>query len=67
LQQFRTLVRSSEDVGVRFAEQARLIHEGQADARPIRGVATPQECDELAEEGIAVVVVPEFLNDDRLN
>ena len=67
LQQFRALVRSSEDVGVRFAEEARLIHEGQADVRPIRGIATAEEREQLAEEGIAVMALPEFLDDDRLN
>lgn len=66
-EQLRALVRSSEDVGVRFAQEARLIHEGQVDARPIRGIATAEEREELAEEGIAVMALPAFLDDERLN
>lgn len=67
LQQLRQYVRSAEDVGVQFAQEARRIHEGDAEARPIRGVATREEREELAEDGIAVVVVPDFLDNDRLN
>lgn len=67
LQQVREYVSKTEDVGVQFAQEARRIHEGEAKVRPIRGVATAQERNELVEEGIAVVAVPEFLNTDRLN
>lgn len=46
------------DVGERFAEEARRIHYGEADARGIRGVATPQERQALHEEGIEVMTLP---------
>jgi hypothetical protein len=47
-----------EDVGPRFAEEAREIHRGNAEERPIHGTATPKERDELVEEGIPHVVLP---------
>jgi len=52
------LVRNTEDVGRAFPEQARRIHYKEAPARAIRGVASPDEVDELREEGIDVVAVP---------
>lgn len=59
----RQVVQNTEDVGGSFASEARKIHEGQAPERGIRGHATPDEAQALAEEGIAVVPlpVPEFL------
>jgi len=66
LRQVRELVRKAENVGPRFAEEARRIHEGEADDRPIRGVATPEERTALAEEGIDVMALPSFLDDERL-
>jgi hypothetical protein len=47
-----------EDVGPRFAEEARQIHHGKAEERPIHGTATTEETAELAEEGIPHVVLP---------
>lgn len=67
LQYARDLVRSSENVGERFAEEARLMHHGETPERPIRGVATPQERKELHDEGIVAVPIPDFLDDDRLH
>lgn len=66
LKKMREVVLASEDVGVRFAEEARRIHEGEAQERSIRGVATAQECAALTEDGIAVVAVPEWLNGEPL-
>lgn len=66
IEQMRELVRNTENVGARFADEARRIHEGESDDRPIRGTATPEEREALAEEGIAVVTVPDFLDADRL-
>lgn len=62
----RDLVRKSEDVGDRFAEEARRMHQGEIEHRPIRGATTIQEREELASEGIAVMPIPDFLDDDRL-
>jgi hypothetical protein len=66
MRQVRELVRSAENVGPRFAEEARRIHEGEADSRPIRGVATLEERAALADEGIDVMAVPAFLDDEQL-
>ena len=66
MRQVRALVRNTENVGPRFAEEARRIHEGDADDRPIRGTATREERESLAEDGIDVMAVPDFLDDERL-
>lgn len=50
----RHLVHNTEDVGERFAEEARRIHYQEAPERGIRGVASAQERAELADEGIEV-------------
>lgn len=47
-----------EDVGARFAEEARQIHYGKVEERPIHGTATAEERAELAEEGIPHAVLP---------
>jgi hypothetical protein len=59
-------VRSTENVGERFAAEARRMHAGEIEERAIRGTATPQERESLAQEGIAVMPIPDFLDDDRL-
>ena len=66
VQQMREFVRKTENVGDRFADEARRIHEGESDERPIRGTATREEREALVEEGIAVVALPDFLDTDRL-
>lgn len=66
LQQLRSMIRQSDDVGARFAEEARRMHEGQARQRSIRGQATLQQYQELAEDGIIAMPIPDFLDDDRL-
>jgi hypothetical protein len=47
-----------EDVGSRFAEEARGIHNKKAEERPIHGTATIQEAKELAEEGVPFAALP---------
>lgn len=54
----RRLMASTEDVGERFPDEARRIHYGEAEARGIRGRATPEEREALREEGIEVVALP---------
>ncbi len=63
LQQARRMVAESEDVGSRFAEEARKIHAGDADERAIRGQATLQETVQLLDEGIAVLPIPPVLKE----
>jgi hypothetical protein len=52
------LLGSTEDVGPRFAEEARRIHYGESEAKAIRGQATAQEREALADEGIEVFTLP---------
>ena len=47
-----------EDVGPRFAEEAKQIHRGEAEERPIHGSATVKETKELAEEGVPFIALP---------
>ena len=47
-----------EDVGPRFAEEAKQIHKGEAAERPIHGTATLGEVKELAEEGVPCMPLP---------
>lgn len=49
---------TSEDVGTRFAEEARRIHYGEAARRSIRGQASREETEDLLEEGVPVVPLP---------
>lgn len=54
----RRIVAATEDVGARFAQEARRMHHGEMPERPIRGQATPHEALELLDEGIAVLPLP---------
>ncbi len=54
----RHLAETTEDVGERFAEEARRIHYSEAPERGIRGVATPEQRAELEDEGIEVLSFP---------
>jgi hypothetical protein len=55
LQAVQHVLQHTEDVGARFAEEARRIHYGEIESRGIRGQATAQEKAALADEGIEVV------------
>ncbi len=57
----REVVRNTEDVGERFAEEARKIHYEETPARPIRGRASPDDAQALTEEGIEFASLPAFL------
>lgn len=54
----RVAASKSEDVGERFADEARRIHDGKAEERPIRGKADHEDMLALLEEGIPVLPVP---------
>lgn len=54
----RHLAESTEDVGERFAEEARRIHYREAPERGIRGVASAEQRAELEDEGIEVFTFP---------
>ena len=57
----RKILANTQDVGDKFAEEARKIHYGETEERGIRGNATPDETQALLEEGIAVM--PLFVPD----
>lgn len=48
-----------EHVGDRFADEARRIHQGEAEKRDIWGQATPAEAKELRDEGVPVAPLPD--------
>lgn len=60
----REIEEKCDHVGDRFAEEARKIHYGEADARGIYGQATREEAEELAEEGIDFAAIPWVARED---
>jgi hypothetical protein len=54
----KQVMSSTEDVGERFAEEARKIHYGETEERGIRGQASREETQALLEEGIGVLPLP---------
>ena len=57
----RAIVRSTENVGHRFPEEARKIHYEEVPARAIRGQASKEEAEALRDEGIEFTALPPFL------
>lgn len=58
LHMVRRVMANTEDVGERFAEEARRMHYGETEERSIRGQATPEQAEALLDEGIAVMPLP---------
>ena len=54
----RQVIARTEDLGTRFAEEARRMHYGEAEARSIRGQASVREAVDLLEEGIEILPLP---------
>ena len=54
----RNAASQSEDMGERFAKEARRIHRGDAEERAIRGKVKQSDLLELIDEGIPVLPVP---------
>lgn len=63
LQMTRHVLAHTEDVGDRFADEARRMHHGEVEHRNIRGQANAAETEALLEEGISVMplLIPESL------
>ncbi len=61
----RHVIANTENVGERFAQEARRIHYGDAPERGIRGQASAEETAELLEEGIDVMpfVLPDSMKE----
>lgn len=58
LRAVRHLMANTEDVGERFATEARRIHYGETPQRGIRGQTSAQEREALNEEGIETLSIP---------
>jgi hypothetical protein len=58
LQMVQHVMANTEDVGEKFADEARKIHYGESQERNIRGQASREETEALQEEGIAVMPLP---------
>ena len=54
----RRILWGADDVGTRFAEEARKIHNGLVPERPIHGQASIGDARALIEEGVPVLPVP---------
>jgi hypothetical protein len=68
MRQFMTGLRkhieeNAENVGPKFPEEARKIHYGEVEERPIYGEATIAEAKELIEEGVDVAPLPPDLDE----
>jgi hypothetical protein len=58
------IVKNADNVGERFPNEARKMHYGDIEHRPIYGEASPDEARTLVEEGVEVMPLP-VLPDDR--
>jgi hypothetical protein len=58
LQAVHHVIANTEDVGERFADEARRIHYGETPERAIRGQASADERESLRDEGIDVHPLP---------
>jgi len=58
------IVKSADNVGERFPVEARKMHYGDIEHRPIYGEASPDEARALIDEGVEVTPLP-VLPDDR--
>lgn len=59
----KTVKQNSEDVGDRFADEARKIHHGESEARGIIGKASSDDAKSLIDEGIDIAPLPDFPED----
>jgi hypothetical protein len=58
------IVKNSDNVGERFPNEARKMHYGDIEHRPIYGEASPEEARSLIDEGVEVSPLP-VLPEDR--
>lgn len=67
LQKLRDHVEANSDyVGLRFADEARAMHEGRSESRSIHGEARPEEAKQLIEEGVPIAPLP-FIPKQKAN
>jgi hypothetical protein len=58
------IVKNADNVGERFPNEARKMHYGDIEHRPIYGEASPEEAKSLIDEGVEVSPMP-VLPEDR--
>jgi hypothetical protein len=58
------IVKNADNVGDRFPNEARKMHYGEIEHRPIYGEASPEEAKSLIDEGVEVSPLP-VLPEDR--
>ena len=58
------IVKNADNVGERFPNEARKMHYGEIEHRPIYGEASPEEAKSLIDEGVEVSPLP-VLPEDR--
>jgi hypothetical protein len=58
------IVKNADNVGEKFPNEARKMHYGEIEHRPIYGEASPEEAKSLIDEGVEVSPLP-VLPDDR--
>jgi hypothetical protein len=58
IERLRRAIAETENVGSRFAEEARRMHYDEVPPRAIRGTASPRERRELDDEGIETLSIP---------
>jgi len=59
----KAVVENSEDVGAKFADEARKIHFGDSEERNIRGSSTPEEAQALFDDGVSFGILPPLPDD----
>lgn len=57
------MLEGAENVGERFAEEARAIHDGDAPARLIHGQTSHSEAAELIADGVPILPLPDLPDD----
>jgi hypothetical protein len=59
----KRIFEQGDNVGERFPEEARKIHDGEVPERPIYGEASLEDAKALIEEGIGVMPIPHLPED----
>jgi hypothetical protein len=67
LRALRQWVSQADNVGTAFAAEALRMHRGEIPERAIRGQTTAEQRHELLEEGVPILPIPDFLDEQKLN
>ena len=57
------VTKNAEDVGPRFAEEARKIHFGEVEPKAVYGEASKEDVEALVEDGVPVAPLPRLPED----